>query len=272
MNISNVDHYENFPVASILLPKAQRAPIAAVYAFARSADDIADEGDAAPSERLASLDTYKANLAHIEAGTLSANSGAMWQNLAKTITDYKLPVQLLADLLDAFSQDVVKTRYADYAELQDYARRSANPVGRLVLQIFNLATPDHCEQSDAICSALQFINFWQDVEVDWRKQRIYIPQEDMARFNVTEQMLSAGVVTAEFKQMMVFQVERSRALLQSGTPLGRILPGRLGWEIRATIAGGAKILHKIENVEFDMFKKRPTIKKWEWPMMLLKAI
>lgn len=163
----SVDHYENFPVASLLLPAELRRPIEVIYRFARSADDIADEGDASPDERLAGLNAYRAELDRIAAGSVPLTP--LFVALAEVIAANKLPIQLFRDLLDAFAQDVVKTRYADYPELLDYCRRSANPVGRLVLHLFGRTEPEHLEQSDCICTALQLINFWQDVAVDWKK-------------------------------------------------------------------------------------------------------
>jgi squalene synthase HpnC len=269
IDLNSVNHYENFPVASVLLPPFARKPIQAVYAFARTADDIADEGGATAAERLAALAAFKRDLAQTAKGDPPAT--ALWQNLSVAMQEFDLSEQYLADLLDAFSQDVVKTRYATYAELQDYARRSANPVGRLVLQVCKMHTAQNVERSDAICSALQFINFWQDVEVDWRKQRIYIPQEDLIRHGVSEGDIAAHRITPAFIALMQFQVQRSRELLMSGTPLGRDLPGRLGLEIRTTITGGATILRKIERCKFNVFTQRPTIKKWEWPLLLLKS-
>mgnify|MGYP000917401055 FL=1 len=177
-----VDHYENFPVASVLLPKRLRRPIEAIYRFARSADDIADEGDALPAERLAGLAAYNIQLDAIERGEPVA--GPVFAPLAAAIADWRLPIQLFRDLLDAFSQDVTKERYADYTELLDYCRRSANPVGRLLLHLVDRASPENLIRSDAICSALQLANFWQDIAVDWKKNRVYLPQEDLIRFGV----------------------------------------------------------------------------------------
>ena len=259
-----VDHYENFPVASWLLPAAARPPIEAIYGFARGADDVADEGDAGAAERLAGLDRYLRALDAIEAGR---EPEPQFARIAKAVREYALPTQLLRDLIDAFRQDVVKKRYATYAELLDYSRRSADPVGRLVLHVFERGGTQggySREQSDAVCSALQQINFWQDVEVDWRKERIYIPQEDLARFGVEERQIAEQRVDERWRELMAFECERSRALLERGLPLARSLPGRLGLEIRATIAGGARILDKIEGVNGDVFRHRPRLGKLDW--------
>jgi squalene synthase HpnC len=267
-----VDHYENFPVASWLLPALARKPIEAIYGFARGADDVADEGSASDAERLAGLDRYLRALDAIEAGR---DAGEDFHAIAIAMRDFALPTQLLRDLIDAFRQDVVKKRYATYAELRDYSRRSAEPVGRLVLHVFEKTNGDGPlfpaaekavgpEMSDAICSALQQINFWQDVEVDWRKGRVYIPQEDLQRFGVEESAIAARRADDRWRELMAFECERSRQLLLEGRPLARALPGRLGLEIRATIAGGARILEKIDAAKGDVFRARPVLNKLDW--------
>ena len=277
-----VDHYENFPVASRLLPARLRPPIEAIYAFARGADDIADEGDLSDAARLRGLERYVRALDAIEAG--ETPSEAPFARIAWAIREYALPVPLLRDLIDAFSQDVVKKRYATYAELLDYSRRSANPVGRLVLHVFarikgsdsfirkRMKESDPFIRSDAICSALQFINFWQDVAVDWRKGRIYIPQEDLERFGVSERDIAQSRVGESWKRLMAFECERSRALLRAGAPLGHALRGRLGLEIRATVQGGTTILDKIDAVSGDVFRNRPVLGAWDWVKILARAL
>jgi squalene synthase HpnC len=260
----SVGHYENFPVASLLLPAALRAPVEVIYRFARSADDFADEGfDPAPI-RLQKLQRYREQL--------DAPAEPLFLELGKIVREHELPLQLLRDLLDAFSQDVTRKRYADYAGLLDYCRRSANPVGRLLLHLFKRTTESNLRQSDAICSALQLINFWQDAGVDYLKQnRVYLPQDEMARFGVTERHLRDGRCDDAWRALMAFQVERARALMLSGAPLGRALPGRLGLEIRATVQGGLRILDKIEAAGYDVFRRRPVLRAFDWPILLLKA-
>ncbi|APV50505.1 squalene synthase HpnC [Betaproteobacteria bacterium GR16-43] len=265
-----VDHYENFPVASWLLPARLRAPVEAIYAFARGADDIADEGDATDAERLAGLAAYSRALDAIEAGATPAE--APFERLAHAIRAHALPIGLLRDLIDAFSQDVVKKRYRDYGELLDYSRRSANPVGRLLLHLFRRTDAESLARSDAICSALQFINFWQDVAVDWPKGRVYIPQEDLARFGVSEAAIAAGDGGGAWPALMAFQCTRSRELLRSGAPLGRTLPGRMGLEIRAVVAGGTRILDKIDAARGDVFRHRPILGKGDWARILGRAL
>lgn len=266
-------HYENFPVASILLPARLRPAVAAIYAFARSADDFADEGDLPPAERLRLLDSYRAELDRIEHGEPTGHP--VFLRLRPHIAAHRLPLAPFRDLLDAFAQDVVKDRYADFAELMNYCRRSADPVGRLLLHLFDAATPENLQRSDAICSALQLINHWQDVGIDIDKGergRIYLPQDEMARFNVGADDLRRRAASADFRSLMAFQVDRARALMLAGAPLGRTLPGRIGLEIRAIVAGGLAILDKIEASGYDVFNRRPTLGASDWPRILWKAL
>jgi phytoene synthase len=257
-------HYENFPVASLLLPARLRSPVAIIYRFARSADDFADEGADPPSARLAKLDAYRRQLA--------APSEPLLREVERIVREHGLPRQLFHDLLDAFSQDVTKTRYADYAELLDYCRRSANPVGRLLLHLFKRTSETNLRQSDAICTALQLINFWQDIAIDYAKGRIYLPLDEMTRHGVTEQHIAAQRCDAAWRSLMAFQVGRTRALMRSGAPLGRELPGRIGLEIRATVQGGLRILERIEKAHFDVFRRRPVLKWLDWPLLAARAL
>ncbi len=266
----SVGHYENFPVASVLLPASLRHPVSVIYRFARSADDFADEGELPPSQRLALLDDYRQELRRLESGLAPAQ--ALFVELGRVALAYRLPWQLFHDLLDAFSQDVVKKRYACYAELLDYCRRSANPVGRLLLHLFGAADADRLQQSDAICSSLQLINFWQDVAIDWRKDRIYLPQDEMQRYGVSEAQIAASDASGTWPALMRFQVERARALMQTGAPLGRALPGRIGLEIRSIVQGGLRILEKIDKVEGDVYHRRPVLRAYDWPLLLARAL
>ena len=259
----SVGHYENFPVASLLLPAAARGPVALIYRFARSADDFADEGDDAPEVRLEKLNGYRKQL--------DAPTEPFFDEIQRTVRVHGLPLQLFRDLLDAFSQDVVKKRYAGYAELLDYCRRSANPVGRLLLHVFKRTTDSELAQSDAICTALQLVNFWQDVEIDFAKGRIYLPQDEMARFGVTERHLAEKRCDERFRALMKFEAERTRELMLSGAPLGRALPGRFGLEIRATVQGGLRILEKLGAAGYDVFRRRPVLRALDWPLLLLRA-
>lgn len=265
-----VAHYENFPVASLLLPPEFRYPVAQIYRFAREADDFADEGDLPDADRLARLDGFRAHLRRIERGEPVENEA--FAALADVIRRYRLPVGSFSDLLSAFSQDVTKKRYADFAELMDYCRRSANPVGRLLLHLFDRATPKNLEHSDSICSALQLVNFWQDVPIDYAKDRIYLPQDEMRLHAVTEQQIAASVCDEAWRGLMKFQVGRARGMLQYGAPLGRALPGRIGLEIRATVRGGLRILEKIERAQYDVFRHRPLLRWHDWPVILARAL
>jgi squalene synthase HpnC len=243
--------------------------VAAIYRFARTADDFADEGDLPSAERLAHLNAYREQLGRIETGRPVTHP--IFLALQPVIAGFNLPLALFRDLLDAFEQDVSKDRYADFTELMDYCRRSANPVGRLLLHLFGHASEQNLNDSDAVCSALQLINHWQDVGIDVLKGtngRIYLPQQDMQRFNVADDSIMRRTTSTDFLNLMRFQVGRARALMLSGSPLGWRLPGRIGLEIRAIIAGGLRILDKIEAVDYDVFAHRPTLKASDWPSIL----
>jgi squalene synthase HpnC len=260
-----VGHYENFPVASLLLPAPLREPVEIIYRFARSADDFADEGDDPPQLRLQKLNDYRAQLA--------APATPLFRDVEKIIREHDLPVQLFADLLDAFSQDVTQKRYENYSQLLDYCRRSANPVGRLLLHLFKRTSDSDLQQSDAICSALQLINHWQDVDIDYTKDdRVYLPQDEMARFGVSERHLKEKLCDGAWQALMKFQVERARELMLSGATLGKTLRGRVGLEIRATVQGGLRILEKIEHAGYDVFRRRPVLSSLDWPLLLLRAV
>ncbi len=266
----SVGHYENFPVGSMLLPPPLRRPIAVIYRFARSADDFADEGDSPAQERLARLDDYRRELTRLEAGITPESP--LFSELDQVVRTHRLPLALFRDLLDAFSQDVVKKRYADFPELMDYCRRSADPVGRLLLHLFGAASAHNLKRSDQICSSLQLINFWQDVAIDWKKERVYLPQDDMRRYGVSEAQIAAAETSAGWRALMQFQVARARAMIESGSPLGRALPGRIGLEIRTIVQGGLRILEKIDRVEGDVYHHRPVLSTIDWPLLLWRAL
>lgn len=269
-----VDHYENFPVASVLLPARLRPAVAAIYAFARSADDLADEGDASAAQRLAALAVYEQGLDAIEQQRLSSLSAVpqLFIALEQTVHAYQLPLQPLRDLLSAFRQDVVTTRYPTFAALGDYCRRSANPVGIVMLHLYGSADAANLRDSDAICTALQLINFWQDAAIDWQKGRIYLPQEDLQRFGVTKEHLATARVDANWCALMRFEVARARALMLSGAPLATRLPGRIGWELRLVVQGGLRILEAIEANGYDVFRQRPVLRKTDWCRILWRAL
>jgi len=269
------DHYENFPVASWLCPPALRPPIAAIYTFARTADDIADEGDASPGERLEALTAYRADLLATAEGTpVSARWPEVFGPLAVAIRDFALPEPLLAALLSAFVQDIEKTRdgagYADRAELLDYCARSANPVGRLLLHLYDIRDPAALVQSDAICSALQLINFWQDPSVDLPRGRRYFPRADCAAHGVAPEDLLRDSTAA--RRLIAAEVAWARDLMREGAPLVHRLPGRIGWELRFVVQGGLCILDKIEALGFDTLRHRPTIGKADAPLLAWRAL
>jgi squalene synthase HpnC len=265
-----VDHYENFPVASVLLPRKLRRPVELIYAFARQADDFADEGDWPAGERLARLDEFSRELDHIEHG--EAPERALFAELAPVIRTHGLPIDLFRDLLSAFSQDVVKPRYADFGEVLDYCRRSANPVGRLLLHLYRATEPRNLACSDNICSSLQLINFWQDVEIDFRKNRVYLPQDEMAEYGVHEAQIANREANDAWRALMLFQIERTQAMMQLGAPLGQRLPGRIGLELRMIIAGGSRILQKLRASEGDVFRSRPVLGPRDWISMFCRSL
>ena len=265
----SVNHYENFPVASILLPKRLRRAVETIYHFARQADDFADEGSLPNEERLAKLDGFRAELKRIASNETPQTP--LFLDVAGIVAQHQLPLQLFHNLLDAFSQDVVKKRYANFDEVLDYCRRSANPVGRLLLHLYEEATPTNLDYSDSICTALQIINFWQDVKKDYAIGRIYLPQDEMARFGVAETHIAEDRVDTAWRELMQFQVRRARDMMKSGAPLGSILSGRIGLEMRMIIAGGNRILDKLESAQFDMFRHRPVLRPFDWVIMLAKS-
>lgn len=265
-----IQHYENFPVASILLPRHLRYPVRVIYAFARQADDFADEGDDAPEQRLTKLQDFQSELDRIERNEPSDTK--LFRDLAQVIRTYHLPLQYFRDLLNAFSQDVVKTRYADFGEVMDYCRRSANPIGRLLLHLYGHTDARQLAMSDGICSALQLTNFLQDIAIDFRKDRIYLPQDELARHGIGEQQLARGETSGLWWPFMQFQIERTRKMLQAGAPLGKQLPGRIGLELRLIVMGGDRILQKLHTVHGDVFHARPVIKPSDWPSMLYRAL
>lgn len=266
----SVAHYENFPVASLLVPRTLRPAVVAIYRFARAADDLADEGDADAPARLAALAAFDAELDAIAAGRAVATPP--FPELAAAIARHRLPLAPFRDLLSAFAQDVTTTRYPTFDALRDYCRRSADPVGRLLLHLYGAATPDNLARSDAVCTALQLVNFWQDVAVDWAKGRVYLPQEDLARHGVTEAQIAAARCDDGWRSLMRFQTGRARALLESGRPLTRALPWRLGLELAGVLAGGHRVLDRIEAVDGDVFRHRPQLARGDWAIVAANAV
>ncbi len=273
-----VGHYENFPVASLLCPARLRPAVRAIYHFARTADDLADEGDASAAQRLDALQAYRADLAAAaaESGGASAHWPQVFAPLARVIAAQQLPLALLHDLLDAFAQDVRFSagarRYTDDAELLDYCRRSANPIGRLLLHLYGVHDALALAQSDQICSALQLINFWQDLRVDTARARCYIPRAAMARFAVTEADFAPDSDSANASLLIASYVDAARAMMQKGAPLARRLPGRIGWELRLVVQGGLRVLDKIEALGYASWRQRPVLTALDLPRLLWRAL
>jgi squalene synthase HpnC len=263
-------HYENFPVASWLLPRRLRRPIAVIYAFARTADDFADEGHYHTAQRLALLNGYGAKLQQLERGEVTDDP--LFIALADVIARYQLPLQLFYDLLSAFAQDVTKKRYADFGELLDYCRRSANPVGRLLLHLSGNASAENLQLSDKICSALQLINFYQDLAQDFTEnERIYLPEEEMRRFGVGCEHFAVHSTEREMVALFRFQIERARQMMEQGAPLGRRLKGRFGLEIRLIIEGGLAVVERLEQCAETPFA-RPRLRRSDWLRAIWRAL
>jgi squalene synthase HpnC len=272
-------HYENFPVASVFLPQHLRTPIALIYSFARQADDFADEGELTVERRLELLNDFRDELDLLHAYIKPQTD--FFNTLGAMIKANKLPYEPFYDLLNAFSQDVTKTRYANYDEVLDYCSRSANPIGRLLLHLYGQSNTSNTQLSDNICSALQIINFLQDIAIDFKKndgkQRIYLCQDEMAAFGITESQIQEFVDKKQttddnWQQFMLFNLHRVSALLYAGKPLGRILSGRIGFEMRMIIAGGERIISKMSQVNGDIFRFRPTLNHWDWLVIFVKAL
>jgi phytoene synthase len=246
------EHYENFPVASRLVPAALRPHVAAIYAFARGADDIADEPGPTATERLERLDEWAAHLRE-------SPRTDVFIALADTRERFDLPIDLFDDLLSAFKQDVQKTRYATWDEVLDYCRRSANPVGRLVLRLAGVRRADADAWSDAVCTALQLTNFWQDLAIDWGRGRLYVPGSVCAAAGAVTADLDRGAITPAWQQALGDCARVTEDLFRHGRPVCDVLNGRLRYELRATWLGGVRILERVRGVDFDVFRHRPTL-------------
>lgn len=263
------NHYENFPVSSFLIPANYRKDIAIVYWFARTADDLADEGNVSDEKRLNSLNEFEIEFnkslnekSHIPEFTV----------LSQTIKSKNLNPDLFNSLLSAFKQDVLKKRYNNFNEVLDYCKRSANPVGRILLQMFNIIDKDAIIGSDKICTALQLTNFYQDTKIDFEKGRIYYPKSEMEMFSVTEKMFEINEINPNIKALVKHNVHRAQNLFDEGKNLLEYLSGRFKYEIKWTIAGGEKILDKIRKQDYDVFSNRPKLNKIDFIMLLVKNI
>ncbi len=266
-----VEHYENFPVASLLCPRALRAPVRALYRYARTADDLADEGSATAAQRCEALGAYRTAMHAAAEGSVGAHWPEVFAPLAAAIAAYRLPTALLDDLLDAFVQDVVRPGCATRAELLDYCRRSANPIGRLLLHLHRIDDPVALDQSDAICTALQLVNFWQDPSVDLPRGRCCFPLEDLRRHGLDARALVSGNDCAASQAMIGELSAWAAQLMARGAPLVWRLPGRFGWELRLVVQGGLRILERIAALEFRTLSHRPTLGLRDWPLLLWRA-
>jgi len=262
-------HYENFPVASRLLPRPLRNATAAIYSFARRADDIADEGNLTPAERHQQLDSFSEHLQQIEKGNIPDDMTFI--ALADVIKKYQVPVAVLDRLLTAFRMDVDKKRYATFEEVLHYCHHSANPVGELVLRLHGVETDENIHLSNQICTALQLINFIQDIDQDLQKRnRLYIPTDELMSFNATDQMLLLHAESSTLNELIAYQLARAKSMLLKGSPLLNNLKGHLHWVIRFTLVSALRITTKLENRK--NIYQRPSLKAYDWPLILLQSL
>jgi len=274
-----VGHYENFPVASLLCPPRLRDPVRAIYAFARTADDIADEGDAAPATRLAELarfrDALRVTVARL-GGSAAVPVAGQWLGtfsaLERALREHALPERLLHDLLDAFEQDVHNPGYSDRTALLDYCRRSANPIGRLLLHLYGITDVEAQRQADAVCSSLQLINFWQDLSVDLPRGRNYLPRSDASRHGIdasdTRRLTDSPALRALVRDLARWAAE----LMAEGAPLPPRIPGRAGWELRLVVHGGWRILERISSMDFGSIGQRPQLRATDVPLLAWRTL
>ena len=266
-------HYENFPVASLLCPAGLRPAVMALYRFARTADDLADEGQVPATRRNACLQAYRADLSAVLSGRADGGDWpAVFPSLARTVQQHALPGEPLHALLDAFEQDVRNPLYVDRAQLLDYCARSANPVGRLLLHLYRVGDALSLRQSDAICSALQLINFWQDLSVDLPRDRVYVPLADLQRHGVDLARLLQRPDDASTRALTRELVQWAATLMAEGAPLALRLPGRIGWELRLVVQGGLRILEKIAAMDYASIRTRPRLRHSDAPRLLWRTL
>lgn len=269
-----VGHYENFPVASLLCPPTLRAPVRAIYAFARTADDIADEGTAPTAQRLADLAQFRHDLVAADGAQGSAGQ-TRWPNvfapLALALREHGLSSSLLHDLLDAFEQDIRNPLYANRDELLDYCRRSANPIGRLLLQLYGVADARALRQSDALCTALQLINFWQDLSVDIARGRIYLPRDDARHHGIEPADPSTLRDSPAMRSLVRDLVQWAATMMAEGAALPPRITGRAGWELRFVVHGGWRVLEKIARMDFASMARRPRLHAVDLPLLAWRS-
>lgn len=262
-------HYENFPVASHFIPKSKRKYVAAIYAFARTADDIADEEGLQDDTRLRKLSELEQKLRDCTSGRAS---DPLFVALAETVSRFGLPIKLFVELLAAFRMDVEKKRYANWDDLMTYCSLSANPVGRIILHLFGYAGDERLHASDTICTALQLTNFWQDLSIDVRRNRIYLPLEDLRKFNYTVEDVLQQRYNESFRSLMLHEVEKTVSLYEEGKPLLNSVGRDLRFQLTLTWLGGMRILQKIRWNNSDVFRQRPTISAWDKCYLVMQAI
>ena len=263
-------HYENFPVASLALPKSMRKPVSVIYAFARQADDFADEGELNREERIALLNGFRLELERIR--SRKEPETALFAELSTVIRQYGLPLEPFHDLLYAFTQDVDRKRYEDFTELIAYCEKSANPVGRLLLILYGVDSERNRFYSDKICSSLQLINFLQDVEIDYAMDRIYLPQDEMMRFGISDSDIASRHAGQSWQALMAFQADRARKMMLEGAPLAKIMKGRFSFEMKLIVLGGLAILDKLEKAGGDVYRNRPRLERRDWLYLVLRGL
>lgn len=268
----SVDHYENFPVASWLCPAPLRPAVTAIYHFARTADDIADEGHAPATERVAQLDAYEQALRAAAQGAVGPEWRAVFAPLARAMHAHALPLAPFTDLLSAFRQDTANPMYSDRTALLDYCARSANPIGRLLLHLTGIDERVASERSDAICTALQLINFWQDLSVDLPRGRCYVPLADLATAGLGRDALRVGADNDATRGLVRELCAWAHALMLQGAPLVHRMPGRFGWELRLVVQGGLRVLEKIERTDHNALSVRPTVGTLDAPRLAWRAL
>lgn len=262
-------HYENFPVGSFFLQKEFRGPIRLVYVFARVADDIADEGNDSKETRLQRLDEWGEEFRRALARDSSIS---FFQELVEAVNKFAIPPALFFDLVEAFRMDAVGRDYRTFDDLLFYCRHSANPIGRILLHIFNCANDETYKFSDAICTALQLANFWQDLSIDIKRNRVYIPRDDFERFGLTADDLRIGRGTDAIRLLLQYQVERTKKLFLDGAPLFRLIDKRFALELRLTHRGGMRILEKVEHLGYDTLHHRPVLSRFDWALIGFRSL
>ncbi len=262
-------HYENFPVGSFLIPKHYREPVHLVYTFARVADDFADEGTMSAAERMDKLNEWQH---HLHNAVNGASNVELFVNLSTVMRNFQIPIQLFDDLLIAFKRDASNSEYQNFNEVLEYCRFSANPIGRILLHIFECSTDETNRLSDAICTALQLANFWQDISVDTSRNRIYIPKSDFVAFNLHSVELQSTANATAFRELMKTQVERTRTLFETGKPLFLLVNKQFRFELKMIWHGGMRILEKIESLNFETRNKRPTLNLFDKLLIVARSL